>query len=165
MTRKVLAERGVAARGPSPGSLGLDPQPELLRAWNLANLESYWRPWATAVLRRPGLRARLQPGWTTAWGVLGAPRLHRTIATGEVVSKEAAGEYALGAFDRRWQPIVERALACRRRRPSDRERQNVASLVREAAAFVLEVVRSARALRAPGAPERRKSAGPSRSHP
>ena len=150
MTRKVLAERGVAARGPSPGSLGLDPQPELLRAWNLANLESYWRPWATAVLRRPGLRARLQPGWTTAWGVLGAPRLHRTIATGEVVSKEAAGEYALGAFDRRWHPLVADALAYRRGQPpppSDPAAPGGApERVRATARFVLEVVRSAAAL-------------------
>ena len=42
----------------------------------------------------PQRRFALRPCYWTAWGVLGAPRLHCTIATGEVISKEAAGEYA-----------------------------------------------------------------------
>lgn len=138
---KVLAERGIAVRGPVPSSLGLDPQPELLRAWNLANLDSYWRPWAAALLRRPGVPT-LRPGWATAWGVLGASRLHRTVATGEVVSKEAAGEHALGAFGRRWHPIVEAALAYRRQETAGPERRSARARTQETAAFVLEVVRA-----------------------
>ena len=34
--------------------------------------------------------------------VLGSPRLHRTVVTGEVISKETAGEYALDVFGDRW---------------------------------------------------------------
>ena len=52
---KVLVDRGVAVRGPEPGDLGLDPEPEALRAWNLANLDRYWAGYAA---RGPGGRRR-----------------------------------------------------------------------------------------------------------
>jgi hypothetical protein len=111
---KGLAERGIAVRGPEPGALGLDPEPDRLRAWNLANLESYWRPWAR---RYAGAGVHLRPRWSTAWGVLGPPRLLRTIATGDVVSKEVAGEYAMDVLHRRWHPLVRYALAYWREEP------------------------------------------------
>jgi hypothetical protein len=113
---KVLAERGIAVRGPHPSILGVDPQPDLLRPWTRGNLESYWRPWAAAVRRRPQLFA-WRPRWATAWGVLGVCRLHCTIATGEVVSKEAAGEYGLGALAPAWHPVLREALAYWREQP------------------------------------------------
>ena len=142
---KLLAEHGVAIRGPQPSSLPLDPQPELLRSWNLQNLESYWRPWASAVERNPQARFRTRPRYWTAWGVLGAPRLHRTMVTGEVVSKEAAGEYALDVFPQRWHPLIAEALAYWRSQPdrlglSPRERGQVTS------EFVFEVTDGARNL-------------------
>jgi hypothetical protein len=105
---KVLAERGIAVRGPEPGRLGLDPEPDRLRDWNLGNLRSYWRPWARDHARGG---PRLRPRWSTAWGVLGPARLLRTVATGDVVSKEAAGEYALAVLHRRWHPLVRYAMA------------------------------------------------------
>lgn len=105
---KVLAEQGVAVRGPEPSALPLDPEANLLPAWNL---ERYWRPWATAFARPRADRLRSAPRRSTAWGVLGAPRLHCTIATGNVVTKEAAGEYALDVFDARFHPPIEDALA------------------------------------------------------
>jgi hypothetical protein len=100
---KVLAEQGIAVRGPEPGALGLDPEPEQLVAWNLRNLDEYWRPWAR---RTRHVRSR----WATAWGMLGPPRLHCTIATGDIVSKEAAGEYARDVFGARWHPLLDDAL-------------------------------------------------------
>ncbi len=108
---KVLAESGVPIRGPQPAHLNLDPQPELLQPWTAENLTSYWRPWAESVARAPWRRFSLRPRWATAWGVLGVTRLHCTIATREVVSKEAAGKYALGEFSSGWRPLVEEALA------------------------------------------------------
>ncbi|HKY68714.1 MAG TPA: nucleotidyltransferase domain-containing protein [Acidimicrobiales bacterium] len=39
-----LARHGVAVRGLEPSRLGLDPQPDLLRRWNLDNLTGYWVP-------------------------------------------------------------------------------------------------------------------------
>lgn len=142
---KVLAERAVAIRGPRPAALALDPQPALLRSWNLENLESYWRPWTASVAGGRSTRFRLRPRWSTAWGVLGAPRLHHTISTGEVISKEAAGEYALDVFDHRWHPLVQDALAYWRREASrlnfspDQRRHHTC-------AFVLEVIDAAHTL-------------------
>jgi hypothetical protein len=135
VTWKVLAERGIPIRGPAPEELRLDPQPGVLRAWNLANLESYWRPWAERLLRR---RTTLRPRWTCAWGALGPPRLHHTVTTGEVVAKEEAGAYALDAFDRRWHPLIRDAIAYRERRPRDRSVP-----WRDTAEFALTVVEDA----------------------
>ena len=131
VTWKVLRERGIPVRGPAPEDLGLDPQPGILRDWNLANLESYWRPWAEARRRRTHLRRR----WGIAWGVLGPPRLHHTVATGDVVAKEEAGAYALDTFDRRWHPLIREAIAYREGRARD-----PAVRWQDVPEFVLEVV-------------------------
>ena len=146
VTWKVLRERGIPVRGPAPDALGLDPQPELLRRWTLANLESYWRPWAESLLRRPRPRARLRARWSTAWGVLGPPRLHHTIATGDVVAKEEAGAYALDTFDRRWHPLIHEAVAYRLGHPADpafRDPRDPRVRLRQTARFALAVVEDA----------------------
>ncbi len=114
---KVLAENGVRIRGPRPSALNLNGEPERLRSWTAGNLDSYWRPWAEKVARAPLRWFALRPRYWTAWGVLGAPRLHCTIATGEVVTKEAAGEYALSEFALRWRPLIQEALAYWREEP------------------------------------------------
>jgi hypothetical protein len=135
VTWKVLHERGIPVRGPAPEHLGLDPQPELLREWNLTNLESYWRPWAERLRRR---RADWRPRWTVAWGALGPPRLHHTVTTGEVVAKEEAGAYALDTFEGRWHPLIREAIAYREGRPRDRTVR-----WRDTAEFALTVVEDA----------------------
>jgi hypothetical protein len=144
---KTLAERGIAVRGPEPADLGLDPEPGKLRDWNLANLDGYWAGWAAGVLAASG-RARRRAGsrWALSWGTLGAPRLHCTIATGEVVSKEAAGDYALATFGDRWRPLVEEAVAYRLDRPSPGHLRDPVTRARETGTFVREVVRRAREL-------------------
>jgi hypothetical protein len=138
---KVLAERGIAVRGPAPDTLGLQPEPDALRAWTLANLRSYWRQWGEAT-RAVTRQARLQPRWATAWGVLGAPRLHCTIATGEVISKEQAGRYAREAFDAAWHPLVDEALAYRRGEPDTGAFRSRAERARMTGDFVVHVVDS-----------------------
>ncbi len=142
---KVLAERGIPVRGADPGTLGLDPEPGVLRDWNLANLDAYWGPWATAAQagRVPWWR---DSRWLVAWGTLGAPRLHCTIATGEVVSKEAAGTYSLATFGDEWRPVVEEGLAHCRGEPSPGNFWKRGERVRATGAFVQEVVRLAHAL-------------------
>jgi hypothetical protein len=147
---RVLQEQAIVLRGPAPRSLSLDPQPALLASWNLGNLDSYWRPWATAVRREPGMRFMLQPRWTTAWGMLGAPRLHCTIATAAVVSKEAAGAYALEVFAPRWHALIADALAYRRMEPGRAVRMSPAARGRAVAEFVFEVIASAGELSATG---------------
>ena len=143
---KTLAEHGITVRGPAASALGVDPQPERLAAFNRANLDGYWRQTAEQVRRSSGrsLRARLAPRWLSAWCALGPPRLHHTIATGEVISKEAAGEYALEAFGPEWHPLLREALAYWREQPSPDDRFSSPAVRAEAAAdFVLAVVEDA----------------------
>lgn len=135
---KVFAERGLAVRGPAASALGLDPEPATLVDWNRRNLETYWQPWAERLQRGPGVMQRYRPRWVTAWGGLGAPRLHATITTGGVLSKEAAGEYALETFDTRWHPVIREGLAYWREQPP----VSLDDRWAETSGFVLDVVRS-----------------------
>jgi hypothetical protein len=108
VTWRTLARHGISARGPHPQELEVhDDDGELLR-WNADNLERYWRPWGLAF---DGRLTRRFFRRTAAWGVLGAPRLHYTICTGEIASKEAAGEYALDLFGAEWHLLIKEALA------------------------------------------------------
>jgi hypothetical protein len=144
---KVLAEHGVAVRGPVPESLGLLPEPERLELWNRDNLESYWRPlaaWLLTARHAGGMRFR--PRWFTAWGVLGPPRLHHTIATGDVISKEAAGEYALDVFGGEWHPIIREGLGYWRGRPGDPAFRDIRTRARRTAEFILHTIDSAEEL-------------------
>ena len=77
------------------------------------------------------------------WGALGAPRLHCTIATGEIVGKAAAGEYALTTFGPRWQPLIAAALAYWRGESCG---NRPGRAVQRTGEFVLEVVDSANKL-------------------
>jgi hypothetical protein len=141
---KVLAERAVTVRGPSPESLDLLSEPELLRPWNRANLDSYWRPLAERLLiARHAHGMRYRPRWFTAWGVLGAPRLHYTIATGDVISKEAAGEYALDVFDPEWHPIIREGLDYWRGEPANPVFGDLQTRARRTGEFILQTISSA----------------------
>jgi hypothetical protein len=107
-------------------------------------LLSYWWPLAEsgmAVGHR--LDIWFRPRWLTAWGVLGAPRLHYTIETGEVISKETAAEYALDTFDNEWHPIIKEGLAYWRGESTDPAFSDVRIRARRTSEFVLEVCRSA----------------------
>jgi hypothetical protein len=46
----------------------------------------------------------------TTRGALGVPRLHATILNGDILSKSAAGSYALKTFPSRWGPVIRDAL-------------------------------------------------------
>jgi hypothetical protein len=79
--------------------------------------------------------------------VLGAPRLHYTIATGEITVKEAAAAYALDVFEPRWHPLIEDSLAFWRGAPPPaRYRLRAARRHRDAAEFVAAVIESANGL-------------------
>jgi hypothetical protein len=115
VTWHTLARYGVACRGPAPRDVEIWTDPEGLTAWTLGNLDSYWR----RLLDRAGrLRSRwgvaaLTP-YVTVWVVTGVSRLHYTLATGDVTSKEGAGGYALQRFAPRWHRVVDEALRIRR---------------------------------------------------
>lgn len=142
---KELAEHGVAVRGTPPDALGLSPESTLLRDWCLGNLSSYWSRWAEAAVEGRAHSGWLRPGWATAWATLGSPKLHRTVATGDVLSKEETGEYALDVFDDRWHPLIRDGLAYRRGQPIERPHPR-RSTISAAGMFVKEVIRSAHAL-------------------
>ncbi len=145
VTWRILAERGIAVRGPSPDRLGIHHDEAELRRWCFQNLDGYWQRWANSVLhlRREAARASFLHG--AVWGVLGAPRLHRTVLQGDIISKEEAGEYAVVVFGDRWRPIIDEALAYWRGELTAGPFRLAGRRRREAARFVLEVVESASA--------------------
>lgn len=118
VTWQMLARHGIAVRGPEPAGLGIHTDPAELRLWTRGNLDGYWRDWVRRA-HRPGVtRGRLPPRRFAAWGVLGVSRLRYTLDTGEITSKESAGEYALQVFGPEWRPVIEDALAWWRGDPS-----------------------------------------------
>jgi len=141
VTWKLLAEHGVAVRGPHREHLDVAADPRELHAWTRENLRTYWTGWARNVTHDP--LARLFPRQATTWGALGAPRLHYTLATGTIASKEQAGAYALETFGSAWHALVRDALAHRRGARTPRHS------LREAAAFVEAVVASGESVMPP----------------
>jgi hypothetical protein len=147
VTWHVLAHHGIAIRGPDRDRLQIRTDEAELRAWALANLNGYWEHWARRT-RRSGLSTRrVPPRRLTASGVLGAPRLHYTIATGGITTKEAAAQYALEVFEPRWHRLIEDALAYwRGNPPSEQYRRHPARRRRDAAEFVVCVIDAANQL-------------------
>jgi hypothetical protein len=95
----LLDQYGITLRGPKAAELRVAPDPAWLREWNHGNLESYWR---THVGHRARLAEQdpesLVDPHLLAWEVTGPGRLHATIATGKVISKEAAADYTARLF-------------------------------------------------------------------
>jgi len=109
------------------------PPPSLrcgeLAHWTLDNLDSYWRPilsGSSGVLNRQSVIALTSYG--SAWIALGISRLHYTLATGEICSKDAAGRYALQTFPEPWHRVLNEGLRIRR---ADRARADLASALAE----------------------------------
>lgn len=110
-----LAEHGVALRGPSIYDLNVWTDPAALAAWQNRNLDDYWANGLSRAARltsKPGLG--LLTDFGTVWTVTGIARLHYTLATGRITSKDGAGRHALAAFPNRWHLIINEALRLRR---------------------------------------------------
>jgi hypothetical protein len=110
-----LARYGVACLGPTPSDLEIWTDDLSLATWSVSNLDDYWRPWrarASRLISQFGLFSTTP--YATVWGVTGVSRLHYTLATGDICSKEAAGRYALATFPDRWRRVVREALRIRR---------------------------------------------------
>lgn len=117
VTWATLRQCGIAYRGEMDWHR-LWHDPARLDAWTRENLESYWRPWLARTNRLASRFGMASLGASaTEWGVLGVTRLHATLATGTIVSKRGAGDYALNQFGREWRPIVEEAIQIRERAP------------------------------------------------
>ncbi len=147
VTWRVLAEHGIAVRGPNRDRLEIRTDEAELRARTLANLNDYWLRRAARARRDGWNRRRVPPRRLAASGVRGAPRLHDTIATSAIATKELAAHYALEAFEPRWRALIEDAVACRRGEPPPGQYQRHPARRRhDAAAFVGWVIDSANQL-------------------
>ncbi|WP_433021369.1 nucleotidyltransferase domain-containing protein [Kribbella sp. CA-294648] len=84
---------------------------EALEAFTRDNLKTYWSSQfdqlEAATANRPDDQAL--PDWVLPWVMLGVPRLHALLATGNIISKTAAGEHALVAFPH-WSALLHRCL-------------------------------------------------------
>jgi hypothetical protein len=89
--------------------------PAALMTWTNNNLDAYWRrmlapgSWLT---RRGGVAGLT--AYACDWCVLGVSRLHYTLATGNITSKDGAGVHAQAAFAAQWQPVIAESLRIRR---------------------------------------------------
>lgn len=111
-----LARQSLPVR-PTPDLVVHDDH-EALVEFTRGNLTSYWTPSfdqleaATAELPDD----EVAPDWVIPWVVLGVPRLHALLATGNIVSKTGAGEHALAAFPE-WSDLITRSLSHRAGQP------------------------------------------------
>ncbi len=135
-----LAQRGIPVRGPHPRQLDVYEDRAELRRWTLGNLDGYWRWWSRAARGRGRTGAMALLRRFAAWGVLGAPRLHYTLHTGEITTKEQAAQHALEVFPGRWHPVIEEALAFWRGNPASEPYRDPFRRRRDAAAFVANIV-------------------------
>ncbi|MGA2926874.1 MAG: aminoglycoside adenylyltransferase domain-containing protein [Solirubrobacteraceae bacterium] len=144
VTWHMLAHHGIAVRGPERGHLQVREHAGELASWTLDNLNGWWRRWEERARHSPAPIARAMPRRYAAGGVLGAPRLHYTLATGAIATKEHAAQYARELFEERWQPLIDDALGCRR---AERARMPYARhplrRLRDAGEFVAAVIAAA----------------------
>lgn len=108
VTWHILAQAGVAVRGPAVADLGVHTDWPTLSEVTRRNLDEYWTPW----LRRSARGVVGLTPWATTWGVLGVARLRHTLAAGQVTSKTDAAAYALDTYGR-WHRVVREALRIR----------------------------------------------------
>lgn len=110
-----LDQCGITLLGPEAKSWKAAPDAAEFRTWNLGNLESYWRAQfgqrARDVLKERAPDSAFSSEMAV-WMATGPGRLHRTIATGEIVSKSAAADYTAQLFPA-YAPILLRAKASR----------------------------------------------------
>ncbi len=111
-----LAQSGLHIRGPEPDQLEIWRDRAALDVWCNRNLDDYWQrrmlDRSARLLSQGGLIGLT--AWYCEWCVTGVSRLHYTIATGAITSKESAAVYAQKTLDRRWSCVIEEALRIRR---------------------------------------------------
>jgi hypothetical protein len=126
---QTLSNHGVPCRGPAPRDIAVWLDPAELVSWTLDNFERYWLPLLRRARRVPDPCSLTSfTSYSAAWMVLGVCRLHYTLATGNIGSKEQAGCYGLETFAARWHLVLNEALRIRR---SDRARPVVSSAISE----------------------------------
>jgi hypothetical protein len=110
----ILDQCGVTLRGSDAAGIGAAPDREEFRTWNRGNLESYWQAQAArirAALAEQPLAAEV-PSFAAVWFGSGPGRLHRTITTGEIISKTQSFAYCADLFPV-YRELLERAARTR----------------------------------------------------
>jgi hypothetical protein len=95
-----LDQCGIAVRGPEAKALNAAPDPGEFKAWTRGNLEGYWRMRALQVRQAISEHAPDEEflAYFAVWLATGPGRLHRTIATGEIISKTRSADYTAELF-------------------------------------------------------------------
>ncbi len=105
----LLKAHGIALRGPDPDQLPFQVDWSDLIAEMKINLNTYWATWAD----KPRNRVWLLADSAVQWAVLGVLRQFYSFREGDIVSKTAAGRYALGCLPGEWHRIIREAIRCR----------------------------------------------------
>lgn len=136
----ILHRHPLSLRGPAKPVVRHDDQ--MLREWCREWLQTYWGSYVRSARRYGVHRLSSLSREAVVWGVLGVARPHATIRTGDMISKTAAGAYALDVFPSRWSAIVREALAGRSGSVRSSYR-NIFTRRREALAFMEYVISDA----------------------
>lgn len=115
VTWHTLAQSGVTLRGPDIAAIDVWTDAATLAAWQNTNLDDYWARGLTAATRllsKNGLG--LLTDYGTVWTVTGIARLHYSIITDEITSKDGAAVHAREHFPHRWHKLIDEALRLRR---------------------------------------------------
>jgi hypothetical protein len=132
-----LHRHPLSLRGPAQPVVHHDDQ--MLREWCRDSLKNYWGSYVRSARGFGITRLYSLVHELAVWGVLGVARPHATIRTGNMISKTAAGAYALEAFPSRFSAIIREAIAGRG--GSDRSSyRNIFSRRRDALAFMEYVI-------------------------
>ena len=140
-----LAQSGLRMRGPEPVALQIWRDRAVLDAWTDANLDDYWQrrmlDRGARLLSRVGLGELT--AWACEWCVTVVSRLHYTLASGAITSKEGAALYAHNTFTGRWTRVIEESLRIRRASPGRSLYRSPLSRRRDVRAFTQFVITDA----------------------
>lgn len=138
---RCLARHGRTVLGPPPSKLGIADDGEVLRAYQVGNLRTYWSRWIEQAETALAAKAPGDDASATAlaWGVLGVARIICALETDRVVSKSGGGRHALAEHPGRWHPVIREALAAHE---GAMERVPVET-VREGLAYMREAIATA----------------------
>ncbi|MFB9238273.1 nucleotidyltransferase domain-containing protein [Plantactinospora siamensis] len=108
----LLRRYGIPVRGPAV--TGPEPDEAAVRQYNLDNLRDYWQPLAGQIRAYATDQPPGDPvdAAGVAWTILGPPRLHYTLATGDITTKSEAAAYLAAEFPR-WTELAGRAARWR----------------------------------------------------
>jgi hypothetical protein len=145
VVRWVTREKGIVLAGPPATELIDEVVPQALRDEARALIDGAdWR----------SDPSQMQSRWIQAFFVLLFCRMLHTVASGEVVSKKVAADWARASLDPRWTPLIRSAQAARGEPVEVGQAGADPAELAETLAFIGEAVRRAEAASDVGGPAR-----------